>query len=135
MPLAAPRVGDELSRGRVVLFWTQCVSGGNCIENTAKAVPNVLKLEYDLMADGRQLPRPVNHGLVRTRPPPGIRLDPKKRLLVIIVPRAGRGPGIGGFKAQSEIGVALNAGRPLLPRGILAGPCAWADNRRYVRDR
>src|SRR5262249_50942810 len=39
-------------------------------------------------------------------PPP----DPRKPPFVVIDPRAGHGPGIGGFKADSEIGVALKAG-------------------------
>src|SRR5204862_904147 len=35
-----------------------------------------------------------------------------RRPFVIVDPRAGHGPGIGGFKADSEIGVALKAGHP-----------------------
>jgi hypothetical protein len=37
-------------------------------------------------------------------------------------PRAGHGPGIGGFKADSEIGVALNAGHPCYFIGFLPEP-------------
>jgi hypothetical protein len=43
-------------------------------------------------------------------PPPGVAVDSRKRPVVVIDPRAGQGPGIGGFKADSEIGDALNAG-------------------------
>jgi pimeloyl-ACP methyl ester carboxylesterase len=35
-----------------------------------------------------------------------------KRPFVIVDPRAGHGPGIGGFKADSEIGAAFKAGHP-----------------------
>ena len=38
--------------------------------------------------------------------------DPTIRLFVVVDPRAGHGPGIGGFKADSEIGVASKAGHP-----------------------
>src|SRR6185369_746808 len=38
--------------------------------------------------------------------------DPKKRPFVVIDPRAGHGPGIGGFKIDSEIGIALKQGHP-----------------------
>ncbi len=40
-------------------------------------------------------------------------LDSQKRPIVIIDPRAGQGPGIGGSKMDSQIGVALNAGHPV----------------------
>ena len=35
-----------------------------------------------------------------------------KRPFVVIDPRAGHGPGIGGFKIDSEIGIALKQGHP-----------------------
>jgi hypothetical protein len=41
---------------------------------------------------------------------------------VIVDPRAGHGPGIGGFKADSEIGVALKAGHPCYFIGFLPEP-------------
>jgi tellurite resistance protein len=38
---------------------------------------------------------------------------PERRPIVVIDPRAGHGPGIGGSKLDSQIGVALNAGHPV----------------------
>ena len=59
------------------------------------------------------LPRPANYALVRIKPqanhPP---TDGNKRPFVVIDPRAGHGPGIGGFKIDSEIGIALKQGHP-----------------------
>jgi pimeloyl-ACP methyl ester carboxylesterase len=40
----------------------------------------------------------------------------------VIDPRAGHGPGIGGFKADSEIGVAMKAGHPCYFIGFLPEP-------------
>ena len=40
-------------------------------EHTAQAAPNVLKFDFDLVMDGRKLPRPVNYGLIRITPPAG----------------------------------------------------------------
>ena len=40
-------------------------------------------------------------------------VDDASRPFVIIDPRAGHGPGIGGFKEDSEVGVALRAGHPV----------------------
>ena len=78
--------------------------------HAAEAAPNVLDYEAELVMDGRKLARPVNYLLTRIVPPEGMAIDPLKRPFVIVDPRAGHGPGIGGFKADSEIGVALAAG-------------------------
>ena len=45
-----------------------------------------------------------------------------RRPFVIVDPRAGHGPGIGGFKADSEIGVAFKAGHPCYFIGFLPDP-------------
>ncbi|HHF0527007.1 TPA: DUF3141 domain-containing protein [Legionella anisa] len=37
----------------------------------------------------------------------------KKRPILIIDPRAGHGPGIGGLKRDSEVGVAMKEGHPV----------------------
>jgi hypothetical protein len=81
-------------------------------EHLSETVPHVLDYEVELIADGRNLKRPVNYGLVRVKPPAGVEIDPARRPFVVVDPRAGHGPGIGGFKADSEIGVAMKAGHP-----------------------
>ena len=91
-------------------------------EHAAKAAPHVLKFACDLVMDGRQLPRPVNYALVRVHPGAGTEIDPIKRPFVVFDPRAGHGPGIGGFKPDSEIGVALKAGHPCYFVGFLPEP-------------
>ena len=84
--------------------------GNNSAEHNARQVPHVLSFEAELVLDGRSLPRPVNYGLVRIVPPEGVSIDPVKRPFIVFDPRAGHGPGIGGMKHDSEIGVALKAG-------------------------
>jgi hypothetical protein len=49
-------------------------------------------------------------------------IDPKKRPFIVFDPRAGHGPGIGGMKHDSEIGVAMNAGHPCYFVGFLPEP-------------
>ena len=73
----------------------------------------MLHFEYEMVLDGRTLERPVNYALVRIVPPEGVTVDPKRRPYIIIDPRAGHGPGIGGFKDDSQVGVALRAGHPV----------------------
>ena len=58
-------------------------------------------------------------------------VDPRKRPFVIVDPRAGHGPGIGGFKDDSEVGVALRAGHPVLLRRLLPRADAGPDDRRH----
>ncbi|TPE51779.1 DUF3141 domain-containing protein [Amaricoccus solimangrovi] len=90
--------------------------------HASAAAPNVLDYEAELVMDGRELARPVNYLLARIVPPPGVTVDPAKRPFVVVDPRAGHGPGIGGFKADSEIGVALKAGHPAYFIGFLPDP-------------
>src|ERR1700761_2149742 len=91
-------------------------------EHMAETVPHVLNYEIELVADGRNLGRPVNYGLVRVKPPAGVEIDLTRRPFVVIDPRAGHGPGIGGFKADSEIGVAMKAGHPCYFIGFMPEP-------------
>jgi hypothetical protein len=96
--------------------------GNNCVEHNARKAPNVLSFDAELVLDGRMLPRPVNYGLVRIIPPKGTSIDPNKRPFIVFDPRAGHGPGIGGMKHDSEIGVALAAGHPCYFVGFLPDP-------------
>ena len=108
---------------RTLLFWdVMRQRGNNYLANNAKTAPNVLRFEFTLIADGRELPQPVNYALVRITPLTDAEIEPKKRPFVVIDPRAGHGPGIGGFKAESEIGVALKAGHPCYFIGFLPAP-------------
>ena len=91
-------------------------------EHLAETVPHVLDYGVELIVDGRNLKRPVNYGLVRIIPPSGVEIDLKRRPFVVVDPRAGHGPGIGGFKADSEIGVAMRAGHPCYFVGFMPEP-------------
>ena len=112
---------DAAQRG--VLFCDVMRQRGNQYrERLAETVPHVLDYKVELVVDGRTLDRPVNYALARVIPPAGIEFDPKRRPFVVVDPRAGHGPGIGGFKADSEIGVAFKAGHPCYFIGFLPEP-------------
>ncbi|MEA1652765.1 DUF3141 domain-containing protein [Nitrospirillum sp. BR 11164] len=87
-----------------------------------EAWPNVLSFPYELVMDGRTLARPVNYCLVRILPPADRPTNPRLRPFVVFDPRAGHGPGIGGMKHDSEIGVALAEGHPCYFVGFLPQP-------------
>jgi pimeloyl-ACP methyl ester carboxylesterase len=83
------------------------------LEHEAAGCPPVLIYDYDIVMDGRDLPYPSNYMLLRIVPPEGVSIDASRRPFIVIDPRAGHGPGIGGFKADSQVGVALRAGHPV----------------------
>ncbi|MDI3470259.1 MAG: Poly(3-hydroxyalkanoate) synthetase [Pseudolabrys sp.] len=108
---------------RSILFWDVMRQRGNQYrDHLSETAPHVLDFAAELVIDGRTLQRPVNYALVRIVPPDGTKIDSQKRPFVIVDPRAGHGPGIGGFKADSEIGVAFKAGHPCYFIGFLPDP-------------
>jgi pimeloyl-ACP methyl ester carboxylesterase len=99
---------------RSILFWdTLRQRGNNFLEHERNGLPPVLHFEYETIIDGRSLKRPVNYALLRIIPPKGVTIDVRRRPYVIIDPRGGHGPGIGGFKDDSQVGVALREGHPV----------------------
>ncbi|MGA8055078.1 MAG: DUF3141 domain-containing protein [Burkholderiales bacterium] len=128
-PQALPAVGQQVfdywvdGWQRTILFWDVLRRRSEQYEQQrAKAVPHVLSFDAELILDGRTFQRPVNYLLVRIKPPAGVTIDPKKRPFVVVDPRAGHGPGIGGFKADSELGVAMRAGHPAYFVGFTPDP-------------
>lgn len=110
---------------RSVLFWDVMRQRGNqYLTHAADPTPHVLSYEFEVILDGRTLERPCNYMLVRIVPPEGVTVDPDKRPFVVVDPRAGHGPGIGGMKPESQIGRALRAGHPCYFIGFLPVPVA-----------
>ena len=87
--------------------------GNNDIKHEAAGTPPVLNYKSEVIVDGAKLTRPVNYQLVRIIPPEGIEVHDWKRPYLIVDPRAGHGAGIGGFKPDSQVGVALRDGHPV----------------------
>jgi len=99
---------------RSVLFWDILRErGNNFIEHKKEGTPPLLAFQWEIISDGRTFDRPVNYALIRIVPPDGVKVDDTKRPFIIVDPRAGHGPGIGGFKKESEVGVALEFGHPV----------------------
>lgn len=97
-----------------ILFWDTLRQRGNdYLGHLQQGQPPLLHFDYETVLDGRAFERPVNYALLRIVPPAGVQVDPRRRPYLIIDPRAGHGPGIGGFKDDSQVGVALRAGHPV----------------------
>lgn len=106
--------------------------GNNYLQHIQDGKPPVLTFDYEIIINGRTLTPPVNFSLARIcdrrngmdkkgkairekRMPLGdVQIEKQKQRPIIIVdPRAGHGPGIGGSKRDSEIGMALDQGYPV----------------------
>jgi len=128
VPLLPPLVEDAVEYAvdawqRGILYTDVMRQRGNQYQrHMSKTAPNVLSMRAELVLDGRTLKRPVNYMLTRIIPPKSMPVDPIKRPFVVVDPRAGHGPGIAGFKTESEIGVAVQAGHPCYFIGFLPKP-------------
>ncbi len=106
------------------LFWDVMRERGNIfIEHEKEGKPPVLVFDYEIVVDGRTLEDPANYALVRIKPPAENPTDLKMRPIVVIDPRAGHGPGVGGSKIDSEIGIAMRAGHPCYFVMFFPKPC------------
>ena len=121
---------------RAVLFWDVLRKRGNTyLAHLKEGQPAILIFNHKEIMDGRTLKQPVNYSLVRilnrrTRKREDVAKSSEERRhtrkgknlcndgfparpIVVIDPRAGHGPGIGGSKINSQIGVALDYGHPV----------------------
>lgn len=96
--------------------------GNEMVDMTSDKSSTVLRFKFEKLMDGKDFARPINYWLARMLPPEGVTTDDKKRPYVVQDPRAGQGPGIGGFKKDSEIGDALANGHPVYFVGFNSVP-------------
>lgn len=92
------------------------------LEHQPSGKPPVSSFDYELVLDGRRFERPVNYQLLAITPPEGVTFEPGARPYMVFDPRAGHGPGIGGFKEAGQVGAALRAGHPVYVVSFLPQP-------------
>ena len=96
---------------RTFLFLdTMLDRGNNYLEHLNQGTPALLNFEHEVVLDGHDLSEPCNYALLRLIPPAHLPINPMARPVMVVDPRAGHGPGIGGFKQDSEVGMAMRAG-------------------------
>ena len=103
---------------RSILFWDVLRQrADNIAEHDRADMPPLLDFKYEMILDARTFDVPVNYALLKI-----IEIgedcwdecvDPDKPPVIVVDPRAGHGPGIGGFKHDSEVGMALHEGFPV----------------------
>ncbi len=107
---------------RSLLFWDTLRKRANIMlehehEHERASMPPLLDFHYETLVDARQFERPVNYALLRITQigddcwDDCVDLD--KPPVIVIDPRAGHGPGIGGFKHDFEVGMAMHEGHPV----------------------
>src|SRR3989338_4421528 len=86
----------------------------NMLAHEAAGMPPLLDFAHEVVLDARQFAVSVNYALLRILPSKDdgpTKVSPDHRPILVVDPRAGHGPGIGGFKRDSEVGMALADGR------------------------
>jgi len=103
---------------RWILFWDVLRQRANIMmEHEEAGMPPVLTFEYEILLDARRFDQPTNYALLRITAVGEDHakdcIDETKPPVLVIDPRAGHGPGMGGFKRESEVGIALHEGHPV----------------------
>lgn len=127
IPASAPKESSSLLHDtllyqldafqRSILFLdTLRERANNMFAHDAAGMPPLLDFDYELILDARRFKKPANYALLRITRCREHRwhdcVDEEKPPVIILDPRAGHGPGIGGFKHDSEVGMALREGHP-----------------------
>lgn len=103
---------------RTVLFWdTLRKRANNMLDHERAGLPPLLDFKYETLLDARRFEHPANYALLRITQIGDACwddcVDLDKPPVVVVDPRAGHGPGIGGFKHDSEVGMAMHEGHPV----------------------
>ena len=89
----------------------------NMLAHEAAGMPPLLHFESEEIADAHAFEPPSNYRLLRVTRCGTDHLERHLRRsaapVIVVDPRAGHGPGIGGFKRDSEVGMALLEGHPV----------------------
>lgn len=89
----------------------------NAMEHERAGMPPLLDFKYETILDARRFEQPANYSLLRITAVGedcwDDCVDITKPGVIVVDPRAGHGPGIGGFKHDSEVGMALREGHPV----------------------
>ena len=89
--------------------------------------PPLLDFDYEMLVDARRFEHPANYALLRiTRVGDHCLeecVDETKPPVIVVDPRAAHGPGIGGFKRELEVGMAMHEGHPVYFVMFFPEPC------------
>ncbi len=118
-PVAVPtqRYGQDLFERGVLFLDTLSQRADNITAHEKQGMPPLLDFKYEMLLDARNFDKPANYALLRITEVGDDCwedcVDETKPPVVVVDPRAGHGPGIGGFKRDSAIGMAMHEGHPV----------------------
>ncbi len=112
-PFDCVAYAQDFVQRSILLMDVMRARGDQYLEYEQGGQPSLLAFDYEVIADGKHLPRPANYFIVQIEPSSEVVVRPDAQPFVIVDPRAGQGAGVGGLKATSEVGVALQAGHPV----------------------
>ncbi len=103
---------------RAALFMQALTERGDrLLEDEHAGLPLRLKFPFELILDARKFPEPAGYSLLRILPDGDACFErcegANSRPVIVFDPRAGHAAGIGGFKRDSELGMALHRGHPV----------------------
>jgi hypothetical protein len=116
-------------------FWQRSVlfldilreRANNMLDHEQAGLPSLLDFPYEMILDARTFDKPANYALLlitaTSDPCFDACADESKPPVIVVDPRAGHGPGIGGFKRDSEVGIALHEGHPVYFVIFFPQPC------------
>ena len=107
----------DLWERSILFFDTLRQRADNMRDHERAGMPPLLDFKYETVLDARRFDTPANYALLKITEIDDECLvdclDPEKPPVIVIDPRAGHGPGIGGFKRDSEVGMAMHEGHPV----------------------
>jgi hypothetical protein len=113
---ALPRYWADAMWRSLVTMDTLRERADNMRQHAEAGMPPLLHFESETIAEGRECTPPSNYRLLRITRCGTDALEKHVRRgaapVIVVDPRAGHGPGIGGFKRDSEVGMALLEGHP-----------------------
>jgi Protein of unknown function (DUF3141) len=116
-PANAMTYSRDLFERWVLFLDTLRQRADNITEHERQGMPPLLDFRYETIMDARRFDQPANYALLRITEVGDECwedcVDEAKAPVVVVDPRAGHGPGIGGFKRDSEIGMAMHEGHPV----------------------
>lgn len=111
------RYAIDVSQRSALAMQALVERGDTMLEEERAGLPLRLKFPYEMVLDASEFPEPAGYSLVRILPDGDACFEHCKganpRPVVVFDPRAGHGPGIGGFRRDSELGMALHRGHPV----------------------
>ena len=109
--------GRDLWERSVLFLDTLRERADNMLAHDRAGMPPLLDFKYETLLDARNFDHPANYALLRITEVDDNCwddcVDETKPPVIVVDPRAGHGPGIGGFKRDSEVGMAMAEGHPV----------------------